>query len=89
MSVKILNTFQGGLPPTDGVEAVTVPGAELAYMWISAGTPGDLSGSTVDKTVVGLDILAGGRRISLGAQLVPGSTGEQMARDLIASVVVG
>ena len=77
--------YATGEAPTLGAEyqAITVPGATKAHMW-TGPTGGGQASITVD-----VHIVAGGRYINLNAAVAPGAAGEQMVRDLVASVVVG
>ena len=77
--------YATGQAPTLGAEyqAITVPGADKAHMW-AGPTGGGQASITVD-----VHIVAGGRDINLNAAVAPGAAGEQMVRDLVASVVVG
>ena len=52
-------------------------------MW-TGPTGGDSASTTVD-----VHIVAGSRYINLNAAVAPRAAGEQMVRDLVASVVVG
>lgn len=71
--------------PTLGPEyqPISVPGADKANMW-TGPTGGDQASTTVDVHVV-----AGSRYINLNAAVPAGAAGEQMVRDLVASVAVG
>jgi hypothetical protein len=82
-------TYEGGLPPTDGVFWITIPGADQAYAWIEQG-PGKTSGATGPaRTEAGVQILDGDRRVVVDATFPPGVEGEQMARTLFDSIVIG
>ena len=77
--------YATGEAPTLGAEyrSITVPGAD--------------TGPHVDRShrrrpasiTVDVHIVAGGRYINLNAAVAPGAAGEQMVRDLVASIVVG
>ena len=77
--------YATGEAPTLGAEyqAITVPGATTAHMW-TGPTGGGQASITVD-----VHIVAGSRYLNLNAAVAPGAAGEQMVRDLVASVVVG
>jgi len=86
-------TVQTGLGehpvPEDG-RPVAVPGAQQAYEWYGSvylANPADPSNTTETMTVV-VDITTTDRFIHVTAQFAPGPEGEQMARDLIASIAV-
>lgn len=86
-------TVQTGLGeypvPEDG-RPVAVPGAQQAYEWYGSvylANPADPFNTTETITVV-VDITTTDRFIHVTAQFAPGPEGEQMARDLIASIAV-
>jgi hypothetical protein len=81
--VMITATHEGGLIPTDGGEWFTVPGADKAYGGIDTT---DYAGAPTRNTTVWLDILDGDRLVRVSAEFPGGPKGEQMARELIASI---
>ena len=87
VNVSITEPFDGGLPPRDGGRWFPVPGAEKAYGNIEFAPARD--DRQADRTIVWLEMLAGDRVVHLDAAFAAGPEGEQMARDLVASVVVG
>jgi hypothetical protein len=87
VNVSITQPFDGGLPPRDGGRWFPVPGAEKAYGNIEFAPARD--DRQADRTIVWLEMLAGDRVVHLDAAFAAGPEGEQMARDLVASVVVG
>jgi membrane-bound lytic murein transglycosylase len=84
--VMITATHEGGLIPTDGGEWFTVPGADKAYGGIDTT---DYTGVPTGRTTVWLDILDGDRLVRVSAEFAAGPEGEQMARELIASISIG
>jgi hypothetical protein len=84
--VMITATYEGGMIPTDGGEGFTVPGADDAYGGIDAMYA---TGVPTGRTTVWLDILDGDRLVRVSAEFAAGPEGEQMARELIASISIG
>jgi hypothetical protein len=74
-----------GDAPTLGTDyqVITVPGADQAHMFTGP------IGSEPPSVGVDMHIIAGDRFINIVGQFAVGSAGEQMVRDLIASVSVG
>jgi len=87
VNVTITEPFEGGLPPRDGGQWFTVPGAEKAYGNIEFAPATD-GYQEPDRTIVWLEMLAGDRVVHLDAVFAAGPEGEHMAHDLVASVVV-
>ncbi|WP_157944128.1 hypothetical protein [Blastococcus atacamensis] len=85
VEITILETFEGGLTPTDGGAYFDVPGPELAYGGIDAVS---YTGEPLGRRAVWMHLLAGGRQIVIGAALPEGTEGDEMARRLIASIAV-
>jgi hypothetical protein len=88
VNVTVTEPFEGGLPPRGGGRSFTVPGAGKAYGNIEYAAATD-GGQEPDRTVVWLEMLAGGRVVTLDAVFAAGPEGEQMAHDLVASIVIG
>ncbi|TQN37846.1 hypothetical protein FHU33_4513 [Blastococcus colisei] len=88
VKVSITETFEGGLTPADGGEWFTVPGAESAYGGIDYWTGTEGLGPTVESYTFWLQVLAGDRQIHVSGTFPAGEAGEQMARDLLASIVI-
>jgi hypothetical protein len=88
VTLTLTEPFEGGLPPRGCGRSFTVPGAEKAYGNIeyAAATDGD---QEPDRTIVWLEMLAGDRVVTLDAVFAAGPEGEQMAHDLVASIVIG
>jgi hypothetical protein len=86
--VMIVETFEGGMTPADGGEWFTVPGADSAYGGIEHWTGTEESGPAVESWTFWLQVLAGDRQILVSGTFPGGDAGEQMARDLFASIVV-
>ncbi|RFU22336.1 hypothetical protein [Geodermatophilus marinus] len=87
VEITIVDTYEGGLPPLDGGAHVTVPGADAAYGDVEP--PLDvLEWEEVDSWTAWLAVLDGDRQIRVSATFPPGPAGEQMGRDLIASLAV-
>jgi hypothetical protein len=72
-----------GSTPPDVYRPVTVPGAQQAFVLIGPG------GTQPETVTVDLHMMTGDRHVNLFAMFEAGPAGEQMAQDLIASVVVG
>jgi hypothetical protein len=74
----------------EGYEPVTVSGAERAHVAIGTDVVADPANpaDATAMTGMGLEILTADRRVHLDADFVAGPEGEQMMRDLIASLVV-
>ena len=87
VNVTVTQPFEGGLPPRGGGRWFTVPGASSAYGNIETSLMTD-GVAQAERTVVWLEMLAGDRVVHLDAVFDGGPSGEQMARDLIASIVV-
>jgi hypothetical protein len=77
--------YPAGQAPTIGAEyqSITVPGADQAHMRTGAMS------SEPPLTAVDVHVLAGGRFINLVGMFAGGPAGEQMTRDLIASLSIG
>ena len=88
VNVTITEPFDGGLPPRGGGRWFTVRGAEQAYGNIESApaTDGDREPA---RTIVWLQMLAGDRVVHLDAVFAGGPEGEQMADDLVATIVIG
>ncbi len=89
VKVMIVETYEGGMTPAGGGEWFTVPGADSAYGGIDHWTGTDESGPTVESWTFWLQVLAGDRQILVSGTFPGGDAGDQMARDLFASIVVG
>ncbi|SOE00504.1 hypothetical protein [Blastococcus haudaquaticus] len=92
VTVRLLEPFEGGLPPMDGDYFLpVVPGGTDTHAFVlTLGPDNDpIPGrTTVERTSFGVQILAGDRRVVIGGQFPAGAAGEQMARDVIASIAV-
>ena len=88
VSVKVTGTFEGDIPPRDGGDWYTVPGADKAYGDI--GEPGSTleEPDAVDLTYATMAILVGDRVFHVNAWFPAGADGEQMAQRLLASLAV-
>lgn len=72
-----------GATPPDVYQPVSVPGAGQAFVLIGPG------GTQPETITVDLHMLTADRHINLFGMFAAGPAGEQMVKDLIASVVVG
>jgi hypothetical protein len=88
VNVTITQPFQGGLPPRGGGRWFTMPGAGSAYGNVETSLMSD-GVAQAERTVVWLEMLAGNRVVQLDAVFDGGPAGQQMAQDLIASIVIG
>jgi hypothetical protein len=88
VNVTITQPFEGGLPPRGGGRWFTVPGARSAYGNIETSPMTD-GVAQAERTVVWLEVLAGDRVVHVDAVFDGGPSGQQMARDLVASLVIG
>ena len=86
--VEVVDTFEGGLTPSDGGERLTVQGAESAYGAIQAQTLADDSGATVASRTFWMHLLDGDRQIIVTAHFAGEESAEEMIRTLVRSVVV-
>ena len=86
VKVKVTEIFGGD---TDGGEWFTVPGADAALGSVYQWTGTEDRDSTVASTNFWLLVDDGDRTIQITGTFPAGEAGEQMARDLFASVVVG
>jgi hypothetical protein len=87
--VEVVETFEGGLTPSDGGERLTVQGAESAYGAIQAQTLTDDSGATVASRTFWMHLLDGDRQIIVTAHFAGEESAEEMIATLVRSVVVG
>jgi hypothetical protein len=86
VSVKVTDAYEGGLPPLDGGDWYTVPGADDAYG--AVGEPGSTLEELdpVDHTFAMMAVLVGDRVFHVNAWFPSGADGQQMAQRLIASL---
>jgi hypothetical protein len=87
--VEVVDTYEGGLTPSDGGEWLTVPGAESAYGGIESYPVTDDSGTTVETRTFWANLLDGDRQIIVTAHFAGEESAEEMIRTLLRSVVVG
>jgi hypothetical protein len=88
VNVTITQPFEGGLPPRGGGRWFTVPGARSAYGNIETSLMTD-GVAQAERTVVWLEVLAGDRVVHVDAVFDGGPSGQQMAQNLVESIVIG
>jgi len=77
----------GDIPPQDGAEAVPVPGALRVRYGVGPVEYGTAaSDGTVEATYGAVQIWTADAFVMVGVTLPAGPAGEQMARDLVASI---
>lgn len=90
VEVTVREPFEGGPPPRDGdFFRPSIPGADEANGYVQTRDDDPGTGRpTVERTVAGVQFMAGGRLVGINAQFPAGPAGQQMGRALIASLSV-